>query len=141
MEGERSAGLALEALAATHAVCRLGPAEQAPEWAVASPGALLSLTRGEEELSIVCAEAAVPAEIDRSGGWRALRVAGTLEHGLTGILVSLAAPLAEAGVPIFAISTFDTDYLLVPGSDLERATEALAAAGHSIDDPGSRADG
>lgn len=141
MAGDPTAGLALEALAATHAVCRLGPAEAAPEWAVASPGALLSLTRGADELSIVCAEAVVPAEIERSGDWRALRVAGTLEHGLTGILVSLAAPLAEAGIPIFAISTFETDYLLVPGSDLERATEALTAAGHSVDDPGSRGRG
>ena len=65
-------------------------------------------------------------------GWRALRVAGQLDLTETGVLASLAAPLAEAGVPIFAISTHDTDYLLVKDEKLEDAVAALTAAGHSF---------
>ncbi len=103
----------LEILEGTLAVSRLGPSETVPEWA--EEGELSVVARTGEELSIVCEAASVPDEVESSGPWRALRVAGTLDHSLTGILGSLATPLADAEVPIFAVSTFDTDYVLVPG--------------------------
>lgn len=120
--------LALSILPESFAVARLGASAPVPPWAGA--GGLLSVTRTEDELSIVCGEDAVPAEATASRGWRAMRVAGPLDFALTGILASLAAPLAEAGVPIFALSTHDTDYVLVPEDKLPRAVDALTAAGH-----------
>ena len=72
----------------------------------------------------------MPAGIHHEGGWRVLAVRGPLAFELTGVLASLASPLAAAGVSIFALSTFDTDYLLVPGDRLETALAALEAAGH-----------
>lgn len=131
-EGAGTGGHALELLPATHSICRLDARVGTPDWAQLSAGALLSVTRSEDELSIVCAEGLAPAEVETSDGWRALRVRGTLDHALTGVLVSLAAPLAEAGVPIFAVSSFDTDYLLVPAVSLHSARTALEAAGHSV---------
>ena len=81
---------------------------------------------------MVCPEENVPAAVRHQAGWRALAVRGPLAFELTGVLASLASPLAEAGVPIFALSTFDTDYLLVPGERLEAALAALEAAGHRL---------
>ena len=124
----------LELLSPLHAVCRLEAGAEVPDWASgAVAGGVIALTRTPEELSIVCPEDLVPSGLDRSGEWRVLRVAGTLDHGMTGVLASLASPLAEAAIPIFAVSTFDTDYVLVPERGLEAAADALAEAGHEID--------
>ncbi len=79
---------------------------------------------------MVCAESVVPPEVGHQGGWRCLAVRGPLAFDETGVLAALAAPLARAAVPIFALSTFDTDYLLVPATHLERALTALREAGH-----------
>ena len=127
--------LDLEILPETLAVCRLPPQAAEPDWA--RQGGFHSVTRTDQELSIVCAEDAVPSANAPEGlraekGWRALRVAGPLDFALTGILASLAVPLAEAGVPIFALSTFDTDVLLVRAEHLPRAAEALTRAGHAL---------
>lgn len=81
---------------------------------------------------MVCPEEAVPAEVRGERGWRCLAVRGPLAFELTGVLASLAAPLAAAGVPIFALSTFDTDYLLIPGARLETALDVLHTAGHRL---------
>ena len=81
---------------------------------------------------MISPEEAVPAGVRAQCGWRCLRVRGPLAFELTGVLASLAAPLAAAGVPIFALSTFDTDYLLVPGERLDEALAALGAAGHRL---------
>jgi hypothetical protein len=109
-------------LPGTYAVCRLAADEPIPAWAT---GALISVTRTGEELSVVCGAEAVPAGVRCETGWRCLRVAGTLDFSLVGVLATLLVPLAEAGVSVFAISTFDTDYLLVKESNLVRAVEAL----------------
>ena len=111
------------------AVCRLAPDAEMPRWAA---GDFLSVTRTAEELSVVCAEAAVPEGIRREAGWRILKVAGPLDFSLTGILLALARPLAEAGVSIFALSTFDTDYVLVKEESVEIAVAALEAAAHAV---------
>ena len=114
------------------AVARLGPSDAIPSWAAVAP--ISSTTRTAEELSIVCAASHVPAHVTAERGWRCLRVAGTLDFSLTGVLASIAGPLAEAGVSIFAISTHDTDYVLVREHALPAAIAALTAAGHDVDE-------
>lgn len=128
--------LRLEVLAQHHALCRLEPGAPLPEWAAGlrvAPGAIVAIGRTGEELSIVAPEASMPADMRHLAGRRALRVAGTLDHSLTGVLASIATPLADAGVPIFALSTWDTDYVLVADGDLGRAVDALTAAGHQVE--------
>lgn len=93
----------------------------------------MSITRTADELSIVCEDAAVPEGTECLRGYVAMRVDGTLAPELVGVLVSLATPLADAGIPILAIGTHDTDYVLVRESDLERAVGALEHAGHEVD--------
>jgi hypothetical protein len=112
------------------AICRLAPTDPFPLWAISSP--LTSITRTLTELSVVCAESAVPEGTKSVAGWRVLQVEGVLDFALTGILASLAQPLAHAGVSIFAVSTYDTDYVLVQQNDLDRATAVLTAAGHRL---------
>ena len=112
------------------AVCRLAPGDEVPAWA--SDGAFTSVTRTRDELSVVCAEGAVPEGIRSEGGWRVFRMEGPLDFGMTGILASVAVPLAGAGVSIFAVSTFDTDYVLVKEGEVPRAIAALRVAGHRV---------
>ena len=122
--------IALSVLPETFAICRLDPAAPIPSWVTTRD--FFSITRTQDELSIVCAQRDVPAGIKCERGWRALKVEGKLDFALTGILASLAAPLADAGISIFAISTYDTDYLLVKETNLPRAVQVLFAAGHKI---------
>ena len=113
------------------AVCRLSPADGVPPWATGH--GFVSITRTADELSIVCAEAVVPRGTDCMRGYIAMRVEGTLAPDLVGVLVSVAKPLADAGIPILAIGTHDTDYVLVREVDYERAVDALQHAGHEVD--------
>jgi len=122
--------LSLTVLPDRLAICRLPPGSAVP--APPAEGGLWSVTRTADELSVVLPEAARPAEGLAETGWCALRVDGTLDFALTGVLASLAAPLAAAGVSLFAVSTFDTDYLLVRAKDLDTARAALATAGHTV---------
>lgn len=110
------------------AVCRLDGATDIPDWAL--QGSFFPVTRSTDELSVVCLESLVPKGVRAEGGWRAMRVAGVIEFSVIGVLAGLTVPLAEAGVSVFAISTFDTDYLLVKEHDLGRAVEVLRNAGH-----------
>jgi len=120
--------LVMSTLAGQLAVFRLPGDAAVPEWAM--QGAFSSITRTPHELSIVTSIAAVPADAQRtSGPWTAFMVHGPLDFALTGILSRIAAPLARAGVSIFAISTYDTDYVLVPSADAERARSALTTSG------------
>jgi hypothetical protein len=121
--------LSLRTLAGELAVCRLPTDAPAP---APGAGALWSVTRTADELSIVCPVADAPAGAEVEGGWRALKVAGPLDFALTGILAAIAAPLAEAGVSIFAVSTYDTDYVLVRDAALPAAAAALRRAGHDV---------
>jgi len=113
-----------------YAVCRLAPDAGVPSW-VPSAG-FVSTTRTAEELSIVCEEIFLPADVRAERGFRILKIEGPLNFSLTGILLAVASPLADAGISIFALSTFDTDYVLVPSANLEKAVAALEAAGHLI---------
>ena len=115
----------LELLSGNYVICRLNPAEPVPEW---PGGELLSVTRTPDELTIICREDNVPDEVQSEPGWRCLRVAGKLDFSLVGVIAKITTVLADAGVSVFVISTFDTDYFLVREMDLERALQALAEA-------------
>lgn len=132
-------GLRLSLLPQVLAVCRLEPRAGLPDWALApkaGEGRFWSLTRTPEEVSLVCGEERLPRPIPPGTrvetGWRALMVAGPLDFGQTGILSSLAGPLARARVPVFVLSTFETDYLLLKEGDLNQAREVLVRAGHEL---------
>ena len=112
------------------AVSRLAPSEDVPAWATRPP--VFSVTRTRDELSIVCPEENVPADVKCARGWRAFRLVGTFDFVMTGILASLAGPLAREGVSIFCFSTYDTDYVMVRADQLEQAKAALTKRGHTI---------
>ena len=112
-------------------VCRLGGADPVPDWA-AQEGALACTVRTAAELSVVCESSFVPRGVTREGPFRALRLAGPIPLAAVGVLESLLGPIAKAGISVFVVSTFDTDYVLVPESDQLRATETLAALGHTV---------
>ena len=101
-----------------------------PSWALR--GSFVSTVRTPGELSVVAPDSAIDSHVEGERGWRALRIDGTLDFALTGVLAALAAPLAEAGVSIFAVSTYDTDYVLVRDAQLATALEALRTAGHTV---------
>lgn len=114
-----------------YAVSQLGADADLPQWAVSALG-FVSITRREGELSLVTVGSAVPDGVKSHGGWRLLELEGPFEFSLAGILLSVVRPLAEAGVGIFALSTFDTDAVLVQERDIEKALHSLSAAGHRI---------
>jgi len=112
-------------------ICQLAPDAAIPAWA-SGKDIFCSMSRTREELSIVCPEGIAPREVKQEAGWRMLKVEGPLDFALTGILASLAAPLAKAGISIFAISTYNTDYVLVKDTKVTEAVKALQAAGHTV---------
>jgi hypothetical protein len=112
------------------AVCRLDRSDAIPAWV--TRGDYFSITRTNDELSVVCQESSVPEGVRSEGGWRALRVAGAIDFSVVGVLATLAVPLAEAGISLLAVSTFDTDYLLVKEQDLDRTVDVLKRSGHSL---------
>jgi hypothetical protein len=114
-----------------YAIVRLEPDAELPAWL--RSGHFWSATRTDSELSLVCREEDVPRNASAERGWCALELAGPLDFSLTGVVAALVTPLAEAGVPIFVLSTFETDYLLVRERDLHRSVESLTAAGHEVD--------
>ncbi len=120
--------LTLTLLPGRLAVCRLDAGSPLPQPVTG----FWSVTRTAEEISVVLPEEEALPEWKVEPGWRGFQVAGPLAFGLTGVVSSLTQPLAEAGVPVFVISTFDTDYLLVKEANLGRAREALAGAGHEV---------
>jgi len=113
-----------------YAVCRLAPDADVPSWVPAS--GFVSITRTPEELSIVCADHAVPENIQAQRHFRILKIEGPLDFSLTGILLAVAGPLADEGIPIFALSTYDTDYILVPAACIDKAVAVLRDAGHCL---------
>jgi hypothetical protein len=120
----------LSLLAGELGVARLGPEEAVPVWA--TRGGFSSVTRTADELSVICLAQSIPIDTRAERGWRCLRVVGQVDFSLTGVLASIADPLAVARISIFALSTFDTDYVLLREADLTRAVEALRAAGHDV---------
>ena len=114
-------------------MCRLASDARIPAWAL--EGGFFCVVRTRDELSIVCDEDSCKKDRMPDGalaerGWVALKLEGPFPFTMTGVLASFLQPLAEAQIPIFAISTFDTDYVLIKREKLEQAVVALGAAGH-----------
>lgn len=122
--------LTLSVLEGSLGVCRLDRETGIPGWALESD--FYSITKTTDELSVVCPEGNVPHGVRCEKGWNCLKVEGPLDFTLTGILSGLSLVLAERGISIFAVSTFDTDYILIREKDLENAVDALAGSGYGI---------
>jgi hypothetical protein len=122
--------LTLSTLPGRLAVCRLEPGAEWPAWAAS--GSLISVTRTADELSVVCGEEAVPDGVRCERGWKGLRVRGPLAFSETGVLSSVVGPLAKAGIGVFVVSTYDTDYILVKAEHLSAAAAVLVAEGHAV---------
>jgi uncharacterized protein len=114
----------------TLAVVRLGPGTEVPKWAESS--SLFSITATATETSIVCAARSVPTKSVHQRPFTAFEVEGPLDFALTGVLAELLAPLAAAEISVFTLSTFDTDWILVPGDQADRAAEEWRRSGHEV---------
>lgn len=114
------------------AVVQLARTDAVPIWALSATG-FVSITRTDDELSIVCAAAVVPDGLRCELGWSALKLIGPFPFAEVGVLASFTAPLARASISLFAISTFDTDYILLKHDALTAACNALVAAGHILE--------
>jgi uncharacterized protein len=122
--------LTLEVVPGRFAVARLGHGSPAPDWAMR--GDFWSITATADELSVVCRDDVVPADVRHEPGWACLKLVGPFAFDLTGILTAVLIPLRDAGIGIFAMSTFDTDYVLVADTSLPIAVDVLRAAGHTV---------
>jgi hypothetical protein len=120
----------LEQFPETLAVVRLAPGAEIPAWAESS--SLFSITATARETSLVCARRSVPKKAQQAGPFTAFAVEGPLDFSLTGILSTLLQPLADAEISVFTISTFDTDWVLVPVGDADRAAEEWRRRGHDV---------
>jgi len=120
----------LEQFPETLAVVRLAPGAEIPSWAESS--SLFSIPATARETSLVCARRSVPKKAQQAGPFTAFAVEGPLDFSLTGILAELLQPLAEIEISIFTISTFDTDWILVPQDDADRAAEEWRRRGHDV---------
>lgn len=133
MTGTDARQLHLTILAGEFAVCRLSPESATiPTWAFA--GHWYSLTRTDEEVSVICPVQLVPDDVQAERDWTLFRLNGPFPLDMTGILTAVLNPLSTGGIPIFALSTFDTDYVLCKSPDRASATEALRNAGHRVDE-------
>jgi len=124
-EGLAPVTVELSVLPGRFAVCRLDP--DAP-----APAEFWSVTRTADELSVICADEAVPEGAAAERGWRGLRVTGRLDFALTGVPAALTMPLAAAGVSVLPVATYDTDYLFVREEAVDAAIAALDAVGHTV---------
>jgi hypothetical protein len=115
-------------LSSTFAIVRFAPDSAVPEWAM--KGEFSSITRTRNELSVVCVAENVPPEIRSELRWICLKLQGPFPFSLTGVLLSFIEPLSSNDIPIFAISTYDTDYVLVPEDNSTKAVEMLVQAGY-----------
>jgi hypothetical protein len=117
--------LVLRLLPGELAILQLPSAAAIPSWLNFAAAPLVSVTHTADELSVVCPSSEVPARLTCEAGWRAFRVQGKQDFSAVGILSSILSPLASAGISIFSISTFDTDYILVRDDAVEQARSAL----------------
>jgi hypothetical protein len=122
----------LKLLPGTFAICRLDASAPIPEWV---QGELVSITRTKDALSIVCDQEHVLPDVQAEWGWRCFQIVGQLDFSMVGIIASISTSLAQAGISVFVISTFDTDYFLVREADVIRAIEVLEEVGHSVQRP------
>ena len=122
--------LTMKLLKEKYVVCRLDENELIPEWV--QSGDFFSITRTAEELSMICSEENILEDIKCEKDWRILKVEGPLDFSLIGILASISSILAKREISIFAISTYDTDYILVKNNDIDNTIEALKSEKYEI---------
>ncbi|MBU3136070.1 ACT domain-containing protein [Clostridium gasigenes] len=115
--------LTMKLLKEKYGVCRLDKANSIPNWAI--EGEFYSITKTEDELSIVCLQESIPTDIKYEKDWKVLKVEGPLDFALVGILACISSLMASQGISIFAISTYDTDYILIKEKDIDNAIELL----------------
>lgn len=130
MTRKRQPSVTLEQLPGDYAVARLGRGEQVPAWADGE--GFVSISRSDEELSVVCRSDRMPASVRDDSGWTCIKFRGPFAFDETGIALAVIRPLSEADIGIFLVSTFDTDYLLIKSGNVARARELLVQAGHSL---------
>lgn len=128
----RRALVPLSVLGDRLAICRLDSRQPVPSWAKTPEAEFFSATRTPDELSLIVAESRAPKEAKCERGWRLLKVQGPLDFSLIGIVAGLSGTLADAGISLFAMSTYDTDYVMVKQLDFDRALTALRQAGYPI---------
>jgi hypothetical protein len=114
----------------TYAIVRLAPDAAVPEWA--TKGDFTSITRTADELSVVCPTVNIPGDIDPGLRWICFMLEGPFPFSQTGVLLSFIEPLSTSGIPIFGISTYDTDYVLVQEGSQGAALDALLETGHAL---------
>jgi len=112
------------------AICQLAPDEPIPAWAMPSQATFYSITRTRDELSLICPQQQIPADVSADTGWRCLKIEGPFALDEPGILAAIVTPLAQAGISVFAVATYDTDYLVI--KECERAIETLEQLAHHI---------
>ena len=118
------------------AVCRFAPDSPLPAWVFHESATVWSLTRTPRELSLVCPQDDLPPSVETAErGWRAFEIEGPIPFGVTGVVSALTTPLAAAGIPVFVISTYDTDLVLVREVQLKAAIATLTGAGHRVIEP------
>jgi hypothetical protein len=122
----------LKVWAGRWAVCRLAPDALVPAWAAAVAARLHVVARTEAELSIVMLEGQVPAMVVAERGFRVIEVVGPVPFVVTGLMASLATPLAAAGISLFPVATYDTDYVLIKEDALRQAVDVLRSAGFTV---------
>lgn len=122
--------LIMKLLKEKYGVCRLDKGDGIPNWAL--EGEFYSITKTEDELSVVCLQEGIPDKIKCEKEWRILKVEGPLDFALVGILASISSLMASEGISIFAISTYDTDYILVKDKDINKAVESLISNMYNV---------
>ena len=125
----RTMNLNLIVLPDTIAICQLDADSPIPDWAI---GEFVSITRTADELSIVCRQDQVPNGVQCERSWRCFRIAGRLDFTLVGVIASLTGALAEAGISVFVVSSFNTDFVLVRQQDVAKAVGVLEEDGHNL---------
>ncbi|HNC25041.1 MAG TPA: ACT domain-containing protein [Opitutaceae bacterium] len=125
-----TSGQTLRLLPGNYGVCRLPAGSSLPVWAT---GEFVSITVTGDEVSVMCPESSIPPGFTTDLGWRVLKVMGPFPFSTVGIMASLTAPLAAAGISLLAVATYDTDYVLVKADKLDAALAALTQAGHRLD--------
>ena len=122
--------LKLSLLKESYSICTLPNTAPIPDWA--SKESLASITRTDKELTIVCKQDIIPSELQSDRNWRCFRIDGSFDLNQIGVISSISSPLADAGISIYVISTYDTDYFLVKDNNLDQTISTLSDIGHNI---------
>jgi hypothetical protein len=122
--------LQLSLLKDKYGICTLPNTAPIPDWALTQ--SLASITRTEKELTIVCRLEILPSQYQSDLNWRCFKIDGSFDLNQIGVISSISSPLADAGISIYVISTYDTDYFLIQEQNLEKTISVLSNSGHYI---------